>query len=152
MHTYSAVLDRLTFKTSKAGILVIEGFRQRLDDFLIDMIQALNEGESISPLSCVELCTAVASWFRQAFSWATNLALAPEEADLLRVRSSTQILVASTDPDQTPRSPSQMYCSSTSSCYTRGWDCSCWKGDTQHCIRKLSSQSHARIKHLLSAL
>lgn len=92
LNAHRRVLDRLTFKTSKAGILVIEGFRQRLDDFLIDMIQALNEGESISPLSCVELCTAVASWCRQAFSWATNLALAPEEADLLRVSLANVLL------------------------------------------------------------
>ncbi|KAJ9104544.1 hypothetical protein QFC21_002040 [Naganishia friedmannii] len=62
LDSHIRVLDRLTFKTSKAGILVIQGFLQRLDDYLVDLTQAINEGESLPPSGSGDLCTAVAAW------------------------------------------------------------------------------------------
>ncbi|KAJ9115093.1 hypothetical protein QFC22_005421 [Naganishia vaughanmartiniae] len=84
LDSHRRVLDHLTFKSSRAGILVIQGFLKRLEDFLVDLMQAINEGETLPPSSSAYLCTAVASWCQHAFMWTSKLATTSEELDLLR--------------------------------------------------------------------
>ncbi|KAJ9098553.1 hypothetical protein QFC19_006321 [Naganishia cerealis] len=80
----SPVLDRLAFKKGKAGILVIQSFLERLDDFLAELSQAMNTGEPLPSSSSMDLCTAVAAWCQHAYSWASTLTLSSEESDDVR--------------------------------------------------------------------